>query len=448
MYTLPAVEEERNRSEAQGAPARPRKGWVIALLIVASVVLFLASFAVWADRQLLETDTWVETSSELLDNDDVKDALAPSLVDALFENVDVEGEIEAGLPEEVQGLAGPAAGAVRELANQAAREVLDQGLVLSLWETANRATHETMLAVVEGGGERISTEGGVVALNLSPLVEEVGTRTGIDVAGAIPDDAAQIEILQSDELSLVQDAVDLLQTISWVLVVIALALFTLAIYLARGWRREALRASGWAFIAVGALILIVRSILGGVVVGELTTTESNEPAVSAVWAIGTSALEAIGIGLIFYGVIGVIGTWLAGSTSAAIEVRRSLTPAFRERSVAYALLAAIIIVLFLISPAEGTERLGPSLVLIVLLVAGFEVLRRQSLREFPAETWEAASERWRARLPGAGEGEAAQERTAEDTRLEQLERLGKLRETGVLDAEELEREKRRLLGSE
>ena len=123
---------------------RPRRVTVFALTVVASILLLIAGFAVWANRQLLETDTWVETSSQLLEDPEIQTALSVLLVDVLYENVDVEAEIKAALPPDVQGLAGPLSGAVRELATRAANEVLATTAVQTLWEEANRTTHQAL----------------------------------------------------------------------------------------------------------------------------------------------------------------------------------------------------------------------------------------------------------------------------------------------------------------
>ena len=191
--------------------------------------------------------------------------------------------------------------------------------------------------------------------------------------------------------------------------------------------------------------MVLRSVTGNVVVGALASTEAAEPAADAVWSIGTSALKAIGVSLITYGVIALIGTWLAGRASSATEARRSLAPALQERWVAYGILAVIVILLFLLAPAEGTTRLVPSLILIALLIAGFEALRRQALVEFPSATWAATSQRWRDRLPLIGGDDAAEGADREEDRLAGIERLSRLRESGALSDEEFEREKRRLL---
>ncbi|MDP9189093.1 MAG: hypothetical protein M3O25_07575, partial [Actinomycetota bacterium] len=88
--------------------------------------------------------------------------------------------------------------------------------------------------------------------------------------------------------------------------------------------------------------------------------------------------------------------WLAGPTGVARAIRRTLAPLLERRGVAYGVMVAILLLLFWWSPTEGFQRLPISILIIVLFVAGFELLRRQATREFPDETWERASERLRA----------------------------------------------------
>jgi hypothetical protein len=159
--------------------------------------------------------------------------------------------------------------------------------------------------------------------------------------------------------------------------------------------------------------------------------------------------------MIGYGIAIIVGAWLAGRTASARELRRAITPLLARREWGYPVLAVIVLLVFWWNPTEGTSRLLPSLVLIVLLIAGFEALRHQAMRDFPDETWERAQERWRARYAAFRDRmrrrreapEGAEEATAADLRLEALERLGRLREAGVLDVEEFRREKDRILAA-
>src|SRR4051812_48825213 len=111
-------------SAEETAPRRRSRALPIFLLILATIVGLVSVFALWVKRQALETDTWTDTSTELLQNAVIRDAVATFAVDALFDNVDVQAQVAAALPPNLQGLAGPATGGLHELANRAAQEAL------------------------------------------------------------------------------------------------------------------------------------------------------------------------------------------------------------------------------------------------------------------------------------------------------------------------------------
>src|SRR5437868_1944533 len=119
------------------AEPRPHKILVRVLLGVATVLAVLAIFSVWANRQALNADNWSHTSAQILANPAVKTQLSNYLVDQLFTNVDVAGELQTALPPRLQPLAGPAAGALRQLAGRTALVLLTRPRVEAAWERAN-----------------------------------------------------------------------------------------------------------------------------------------------------------------------------------------------------------------------------------------------------------------------------------------------------------------------
>jgi hypothetical protein len=384
---------EASEGKAGGAASpRPRRKAVYALIIVASLLSFIAAFAIWANRQLLETDTWTNTSSELLENPEIRTQVADYMVDTLYANVDVQAELQAALPPRLQPLAGPAAAGIRQLATDLANRALQRPRVQQLWEDANRTAQTTLLRVVEHGGDE------PVTLDVGTIVDQLGQELGVNAAGKLPPNVAQIQVASNDDLVKVNELLDLFKTLAWVVTVLALALFVLAIYLAEGWRREALRSVGFALIVVGIIVLVVRTIAGNAIIDHLATTESVKPAVRAAWEIGTSLLNAQGGAIIFYGLFIVIGAWLAGPMGFARSARRAITPVLENRLVAYSALGVLLLLLFLWSPTPGFQRLPTALLLIVLSVAGLEFLRRQAITDFPDEKWDGATERWGASL--------------------------------------------------
>jgi hypothetical protein len=77
---------------ASDRPGR-RRLLPLTLITVGSLLAFLAIFAIWANRQLLDTDNWTETSSEMLENDEIRAQLSIYLIDELYSNVNVSAEL-------------------------------------------------------------------------------------------------------------------------------------------------------------------------------------------------------------------------------------------------------------------------------------------------------------------------------------------------------------------
>src|SRR4029079_12688565 len=186
------------------------------------------------------------------------------------------------------------AAGIRQLADQVAPKALEQSQVQQLWVDANRAAHKQLLLIVEDKKNGvIKTANGVVTLDLSALVKAIAKQIGVgeDLANKVPKDAAHLTILKSDQLATAQDIVKILRGLAIVLPILALLLFALAIYLAKGRRRETLRAVGIDLILVGILVYVVRGVAGHAVTDALAQTASSKPAVDEAWTIATDLLS-------------------------------------------------------------------------------------------------------------------------------------------------------------
>src|ERR1700755_2843595 len=122
--------------------SRGRRRSVKALVVVGSILAFVSVFAIWTERQALNTDDWVSTSGRLIQDETIRAAVGDYLVDQLYENVDVEKELKEILPGDTKDLAGPAAGGLRQVAGDGAERVLETATAQSLWEDANRSAHD------------------------------------------------------------------------------------------------------------------------------------------------------------------------------------------------------------------------------------------------------------------------------------------------------------------
>jgi hypothetical protein len=174
-------------------------------------------------------------------------------------------------------LAGPAAGALRNFAERAAKEILSRPRAQQAWENANRTAHEQLVQVLKGGGPVVSTGGGVVTLDLRELLTELEARTGVGgrVAERLPPSAAQITVMRSDQLEAAHNGFKVLDALPIISVVLSLALFGIALAVAPGWRRQAVRGYGFGLVAAGLAGLATRSLAGDSIVNSLVPKEAE-----------------------------------------------------------------------------------------------------------------------------------------------------------------------------
>src|SRR5204863_8349844 len=359
---------------------------VTALVLVTTVLAFVAIFSLWINRQALNTDNWTTTSGKLLENKAIQTEVATFVVNELYANVDVKAQLQSRLPAQLQPLAGPAAGALHNVAQTAAERALATGQVQEAWKKANRAAHKTLLKIINGGSKNISTTGGKVTLNLRSITEQVAGQIGIDpaVANKIPASAASLVILRSKQIDAAQKIAKAIRRLAIILTVLVFGLYALAVYLARGRRRETLRSVGIGFIAAGAVALIARGLAGTAVVNALAKNESVRPAAEAVWSIGTSLLAQAAGSALTFGVLLVLAAVFAGPTRYAVRLRRGAAPYLRDRpGVTYAAAGALYLALIAWAPLAAFRKPLGILVFALLMVLGTEVLRRQTAREFP-----------------------------------------------------------------
>ena len=187
--------------------SRGRLIGVDVLIGVTTILLVVGIFATWANRLLFSPDNWSKTSTQLLQNENVRTTTANYVVDQLYANVDVAGLLKQALPTQFQGLAGPAAGALRNAAVSGAQLALSRPRVQQLWAQANRAADQTFVDVVNGRKGTVGVNQGAVTLNLAAIVNNIAGRLGLpaDVASKLPPNVANLVIFRSDQLKYVQN---------------------------------------------------------------------------------------------------------------------------------------------------------------------------------------------------------------------------------------------------
>ena len=442
------------------------------MIVLASVLLVFSITANWVQLAVLDTDEVVNTSDEILSDHDVQGALSIFLVDQLYANVDVQGEIEEKLPDSAKALSAPVAAATRQLALNVSEKALAAPRVQELVSNSIRVSHGQFVRLIEDEGEFVSTTGGAVTLQYGDVIADLATRLGVDpatisrirsvvqdlskdlkqrlttvqtriksVRAALADvqagtlspeleqnlqtlntnaaelqakiasldtklegvqekapaqlqdrltklderlsdldgrltavadrtaavlkepeqanvdslDAAlasaqarvtalldrqalqnpgQLVVMKSSQLDGVQTLVGALRNLGFVLPLLALFLYLAAIYLAKGWRRQALIAAGGGILTATLLVLLTRRLLGGAVVDAVAGSETVKPAIQSVWDIVSGTLRERAIFALIIGVAFVAAGLLAGPARWAVAARRALAPYLRDQPAA------------------------------------------------------------------------------------------------------------------
>jgi hypothetical protein len=357
------------------------------LIVVATIIAFASALTVWVKRQALDTTAVTNASTQMLQDDAVRGALSVYLVDQLYNNVNVSQELQQKLPKNLQPLAAPVAGALRQLSVQAANTLLSRPRVQQLFAKAVHEAHAAFIRIVDGKAPRIQAEGNNVYLNLRPLLGQLGDQIGLakKLEARLPANAGKVRIMKKEQLDAIQTGAKVIKSLSIFIVIAVFLLYALAIWLARGYRRATLRNVGVALALVGVILLVVRRVAGNMIIDSLSNPGNHKPA-RDIWLIGTSLLSDIAWACIGYGLVVVVAAILAGPTRPATWIRRHLAPSFREHVVlVYVVVAVLYLLLLLWAPTRSQTNWIPALIFAALLVFGVEVFRRETIKEFPQD---------------------------------------------------------------
>lgn len=463
---------------------------VSVVLVLASIFLFLSFFSLWANRQLLDSEQWTKTSTELLERPAVQNALANYMVDQLFSQVDVEGEITQQLPKDWEVLASPATSALRSLTLTGTKRVLELPVTQEAWAAASDIAHRNLIVMLEGGNAAVNTERGTITINAREILQQAANKVGVsgNLISKIPANAGSFEIYQSDDLSTLQTAYKTFKNLTWIFALITVLLYAAAIALATGRRRRAVLWMGASLTVVGLLVMITISLGRGPVVDSLAQTNAVVPAVGEVFDISTELLRHMANSLFFTGLLVLIAATFAGPYRWAIRGRELLAPYLRDQlPIAAGAAVLLFLIVLWIAPVSGFRTSVGIAINVSLAIAGFIALVFITRREFPdaeaydfseagdwiARQWDGArgfvsektkdielpnfaggpdkTEAITAELPAdapTAELHAAEPgAAAEGDKVDRLERLAKLHASGALTDEEFAAGKGEILGS-
>lgn len=331
---------------------RWRRPIAVTALVLACIVTPLAAVSVFATSQMLDTKDYVDAVEPLATNQAIERAVARRLLDGFYRLVNVPADKRPEL-------------------EQAVDRFISSDEFQSLWAVVNRFAHRQLVKLLTGRGGEVTIEGGRVTLNLGPMVREVNdylNAQGVHDFDEIATKASgvRLTIFKSSAVPKLRSGVRLLDTLTWVLPWVSLALFAAAILF---WPSR-LRGLFWA----GAGL----AISSGVVVAALSFGRweylralperilPDDAAAALLDAVTDDFFTALRVGL-------GIGIAVALAVVALdLLVKRDLfTDAHRRDLLGAALLGVVLVVL----AAWGRPPIAATIALIGALVAGIVAIR-------------------------------------------------------------------------
>lgn len=213
------------------ATGQPRRWPWRVCAVVAGILLFVANIQVWLYRDVVDTDSFVDTVTTVLHEQDVRDVLAERIVDRLFE----------GRP------------LLRIAAGNAVESVVSGLLASDGFEAVlEGVARQFNLALTKGEQPSITIESRVLQA-VTVVVAKVLTPDQAADLG-FDDGDLVIELFEPGQIPSYESEIDTIHTVGIIAGILALILLALPVVVLRNW--WSLRLAGFA-VLVGSVITFV-----------------------------------------------------------------------------------------------------------------------------------------------------------------------------------------------
>lgn len=261
-------------TEGDVVPVRLRAALAAVALGLGAILVPAAAVAVWGRWVVLDTGRYTATVAPLAHDELVRLAVRDRLVTAALDAVDVErlaGRLVSAL---VGGRDSPeldqaqriVAAVLAERLVAFVTDVVDDALAspafARAWESANRAAHAELVAVLRGDETTLvrTGEDGAISVDLASVADAVGatlTARGLQVADRVTGDLG-VPLVDAAAVRRLRGAYTLVDVAAWALPLAAALMLVVGVLLARRRpRASALGAAGVAAATALALAALV-----------------------------------------------------------------------------------------------------------------------------------------------------------------------------------------------
>lgn len=340
-------------SERTARHHRWRRVTAAVLAVLAVVATSLALVSVWSLRTLTNSDLFVERVAPILDDPQVADAIGTAAADELITALDLQGRLTDRLPDELGVLASPVTAAAEGYLADGIAALVQTDAVQGAWEATLYAGHRVTIGILSGADtEAIENAGGVIVLDVTPLINEALAQaaefvsdllnrdisppdvTGGDIDAAVaaledqlgaelPVDFGQVVLFESDNLAAAQQAYQAVRVLGWLAPLAAILLVVLAVAVAPNRGRTAL----WIAIGVaGAMLLVavgLQPLKSSIL--DAAAAEGLDGAIAAGFDTIFSSLRSGLVVVVVLGALAALGLVATGDSRVGVATRGALS---------------------------------------------------------------------------------------------------------------------------
>lgn len=236
---------------------------VLSCLLATIGLIAFTSFTMvhWVEKQILTTDTWVQTVGQLPKNDAVASSLSTYTVNQLFTATDLENRIEQALPERAGFLASPLANHLDTFLTNQTKNVIQSDQFTAVWIAANNAVFTRIVDGARAPAEDSAppAERARLAVPLGVLrdsINQVLTNRGIINEGGSNRGASELIVDLKTSVSNIQEYIRLVDFLYATLWLVAIVCVLGALVFSRNRRRLLL------IITIAVAIIALLQLIG------------------------------------------------------------------------------------------------------------------------------------------------------------------------------------------
>jgi hypothetical protein len=283
------VADLEGRTHGHAAARFGRWSAATVMVVVAALVFGVSVVAVYVRGQLLNTDRYVAMVAPLARDPAVQAAITNRLTDEFMTKLDVQGLVQQaatdlqqkGAPPLLNSVVGPVTDGVRTFVSTLVQKVVTSDQFAQFWDRANRVAHQEVTDVLTTGqGQFLTANGTQVSLDVGSILTMAKQRlvdNGFTLAQKVPDTSITVPLFQAKNLPRIRTAVTVLDTLAWVLPLVALVLLGLAVLVSPN-RRRGLVLGATTFAVVLLIMLAALAILRTYYLNHLPDTSSPDAA--------------------------------------------------------------------------------------------------------------------------------------------------------------------------